>query len=180
MGKNMSNEYKYCILNDAADILEYEKGLYRAFVERNPGSLKSKNYITDGDRLQLKIDDKDVMVYAIKQNDVIIAACAVDLANKEVTQFEEIGFEKSPEDGKKKIADCLAMYIELGSDTDSFLAMGADFVNFIIDDLKKNNMEVWYATCPRTLKSLYTIMGFDVMNTIQIDNDKECLLRMEL
>ena len=95
----MSN-IEYCILKSEEEIIEYEKGLYKAFVERDPNSWVSRNYEKiDNYRLRSKIiqySDQDI--FAAKYNKKIMAANSVNYNMTKKLQLEEMGFSY---DGKE-------------------------------------------------------------------------------
>ena len=106
--------YEFYILdtNSENDIVEYEKGLFKAFLKRSPGGWVSKHYtVIDNSRFRPKeLSYIDLKVYGAKKNHVLIAASAVNFNNKNCF-YEKKGF-KIPEDNKNmKIVEGLNMYI---------------------------------------------------------------------
>jgi hypothetical protein len=167
--------YEFCILKDEKDIIEYEKGLYDAFIKKDPDGWVSKNYdIINNCRLRSKISYSYQTIYAVKINDEIIACGAVNF-NPDMLQLEKMGFiiQKNISD---KICEGINLFIsrDMGDQTIGILG---GLNSYIFDDLKKRGITIAYGTCSRKLKALYTIYGFEVIDRKIIEEDKKLLLR---
>ena len=77
-------DYEFCILKDNKDIIEYEKGLYKAFTKITLSEWREKNYkLIDGNRYKCNIEYEDQVLYAIKEDNKVVLALSVQVNFKD-------------------------------------------------------------------------------------------------
>ncbi len=55
-----------------------------------------------------------------------------------------------------------------------------NFLDSIIYELKKRDISIIYATCSKKLKNFYILFGFEILNSIKINDDEEYLIKYEI
>ena len=173
-------DYKFCILKDNNEIIEYEKGLYKAYTKLTQSDWRKDNYkIIDGCRYKCNIPYSEQLIYAIKQNNKIMMALSVKVINtNDKMIIEKLGFSIDLEDKMKKICEGLDFYsfIRLGL---ACFVLYTKFFNFFINDLKEKGFKVFYGTCEEKLKLFYKEIGFKFIDNIYLNGKKEYLLKID-
>lgn len=171
---------KYEILDsrNKEDVIEYEKGLYRAFTTKNPASEHIKNWeLVGNDRYRSKLPYQDLTIYLIRVEDKIAGGAAINFNPEHKFEVENFGFTLSPQIRNMKIADGLSLYIlEEYIDT-NFMAVFNDLCDFILLDLKKKKIDYWYGNSIKKTKALYILMGFEVVDNM---GDDKYLIRYDI
>ena len=173
-------DYEFFILKDNKDIIEYEKGLYKAFTKITLSEWREKNYkLIDGNRYKCNIEYEDQVLYAIKEDNKVVLALSVQVNFKDKMLIEKLGFKLREEDKTKKICE--------GLDFFSFIKMGIksfeiylNFFNFVLKDIREKGFKVIYGSCEEKLSLFYKEAGFNFIDSKDINGKKELLLRIKL
>jgi hypothetical protein len=169
---------KFSILDitNEKEIIDYEQGLYEAFVLNIPDKwIMNKYKIIDNKRLQSYIPYSEQEIYTGKINDKIICAAAINF-NQQITQAEDIGFTIIKD---KKIADGINMYIS-NKVPGTYILKLLPFFDYVLNILKSKNIGHWYGTCSRQMLTLYKMLDFEVLDKRIVDNEEEFLIRYTL
>ncbi|OHD15291.1 MAG: hypothetical protein A2086_00825 [Spirochaetes bacterium GWD1_27_9] len=171
----MQKGYEFCILTDEEDIIEYEKEMFTAFNKINPNYWICKHYkIIDNCRFQSEIPYKDQLIFAVKKNNRLIAAAAVNINQNNLMQFEKVGFSKPLESKNKKICEVLSLY-KTDKLTGDFFYIFIDLLGFLGNELKNRNFDCLYSTSIERFKPLYTSFGSKVIDEKILDEEKKYL-----
>jgi hypothetical protein len=172
--------YEYCVLTTDDEIKEYEEGLYKAFILKNPDEWMKNNYlIIDNSRLRSKISYSSQEICAIKKDDRKIVCAASANFNKENLQFEQIGFKLPEKYKQKKFCEGLNMYNSepYSSKTEKIMR---DFFNFIYKKAIEKNLDYMFATCTEKLKIFYLIYGYEIIDELELYGKKELFLKIDI
>ena len=108
---NMKDDYQFCILKTEEEFIEHEKEMFNSFSKINPDYWICRNYKhIDNCRFQSEIPYMDQLIFAIKLDNKIVAAVAVNLNQNNLMQFQKVGFLINPDDKNKKICEVLTFY----------------------------------------------------------------------
>lgn len=153
---------KFCILTDEKDIIEQEKKLFDTYMKKNQSGWVVNNYIKiDNCRLRAKIPYNDQTVYAVKKNDDIIAGGALNF-NISKFMLKEMGFEIDK--NIENACEGINLYATDDIKGDDVFKVFSEFINFIINDLKKRKIYTVYGTCERHMKAMYSLLGFQILD----------------
>ena len=164
------SEYK--IMQNEEEIVEYEKGLYHAFMIRDPDGWVANNYkVINGNRLRSKsLSYSDLDVFAAKENDNIIAASSVNYNMNKKLQLEEMVFKIEK---RSDVCEGLIFFTTEEIVGEQFLEISGKLFTFALDLGRKKGIKVVYGTCSRKLKAMYTLIGWEVVDRINIDGLKK-------
>lgn len=179
------SEYSYEVLNlnNETDIIEYEKGLYNAFITKSPDGWISNYYLKVGnDRLRHPVlDFKDQAITVIRKNDKIIAASAQNINHQKYLELEKKGFSILEKDRGSRIADGLNSFVTDGEiPSDQFIDIYGSYTEFMLEDLKSRGITILYGTIYRKLKALFSMMGFETIEKLDVNGKKMYLQRLVL
>ncbi len=156
----------------------YERGLYKAFVERNPDNWLTTHYrVVDECRFQSPIPYRDQTVYAAVEDGRIAAAGAINFNTHNVLQLEMIGFEIDKVSAP--VCEGLLLFSDGSLPGERFLSVASTLFEFIETDLIRRGMSRVYGTCSRGLKAMYTLLGFEVVDRLKLDGELKLLLMYE-
>jgi len=175
------SQYDYYVINKEEELIEFEKGLYKTFSKISPDGWLMKNYqIIDNCRLRSYIPYDNLVIYKLLENNYVYGYVAVNVSYTDKTQFEKMGFKVADEDKDKRIADGLSMYeVENSKSKDSFKAL-LKFTDLFIEDLKRRNFDLLYIVCAENLRAMYTILGYDEIDSINLNNKKAFLFKLKI
>jgi len=172
------SKYEFCILTDDNDIIEYEKGLYQSYSQKDSDGWIFNNYkIIDNCRLQPNINYNDLVVYGYKDNDRLIAGSAINYNMNSKMQLEEMGFKI--ENKEKKFCEGINLFATVDMTENLMLVVG-DFHDMIVRDIKKRGVDFIYGTCEDKIKGMYSIFGWDILYSIELKNVKEFLMIFDI
>ena len=170
--------YEFCILTNDEDIIEYEKGLYDSYSQKDADGWIFNNYeMIDNCRLKPNIDYKDLVVYGYKDKNKLIAGAAINYNMAGTLQLEQMGFKIEKTD--KKFCEGLNLFATIDMSENLMLTVG-DFHDLIVKDIKNRGVEIVYGTCEDEIKGMYSIFGWDIMYCINLENVKEFLMIFDI
>ncbi len=153
------------------EIIDYEKGLFVAFSEKNPDKwIQSKYFLNSAEkRMRSFIHYSDQEIYLAKKADNVIGAAAINF-NSNLTQYEKIGFQAHHK--KSIIADAMTFYMNQEFQILQLLP----FFDFISECAKSRGKHLIYATCNKKLLQFYIFLDASVIDEKVIDGEKEYLI----
>lgn len=177
------SEYSYEVLNlsNEKNIIDYEKGLYKAFITKSPDGWISNYYQKIGeDRLRHPLlDYEDQTITVIRKNGRIIAGSSQNINPRKYLELEQKGFSILEEDKELNIADGLNSFVTDGEiPPEQFIDIYGGFAEFMIEDLKSKGITVLYGTIYRALKALFSMMGFETILKLDVNGKKMYLQRL--
>lgn len=166
--------------NNEAEIVEYERGMYKAFSRNDANGWAMTNYeLIDGDRLRSKklpLDDQVFFVVRRAGGGIEIGA-AMNFNHINQFQAEDMGFTL---DKDERTCEGLILFSDPDSERGDFVELAAGLFEYIIEHIKERGIEVVYCTCSRKIKAMYTLLGFEVADRIVVNDEKKLLMRMEI
>jgi len=172
----MVNDITFCRLEQIEEFEEYERKLFISFSRHLPDGWVMKNYKRpEPDRLQALIPYEDQKIFSLKRNDEIIAAISVNYNTEKELQLEALGFSIDKSIRQKIFCEGLILYSSEEMMGEKFLENFMFFGEKLVEEMKKDKVEILLATCPKKLKSMYTLFGFEVTERKTM-NDKTVLL----
>lgn len=172
------NKFTFCVLKCEKDIIEHEKLLYDAFVKRSlPGWIYNNYKKIDGNRLQAPFSYEDQLIIGLKNEEKLILSLAFNLNINKKMQLEYIGFSRNKIDTSKKIAEGMTFCTVGGNVPVEYFDLFEEFNNNLNNELKKNNIEEIYGTSSEKLKIFYLRIGFEIIDELKGEHEKELLLK---
>ncbi|OHD14910.1 MAG: hypothetical protein A2086_02390 [Spirochaetes bacterium GWD1_27_9] len=171
-----------CILQTEEELIEFEKGLYEEFVEKEPNSWIVKNYEhIDGCRLKSTIPYEYQKIYAVKKDGKIIMAAALNMNNKIRLKIEEMGFTLTEEQKNINFCEGLSLYIVKDCKENPF-DLDISLKKFYMEDLKKLGKTAIYGVCADKLLKLYLKFNFKILikTFSEEENEYQYLLRYDI
>lgn len=166
----------YGLLTDEQDIVDYEKGLYDAFMVRTDGNWIKQQYKTvNGDRLQPNKSYSDLLIYGLKTNGNLMGAICVNL-NMENIELERMGFDLSGID-KRRSCEILHTYVNEGVAGEQYVNK---FSGYVFTEMKKNGYSYLYGSCLKELELMHRFIGFKPIASILLNGEEEILLEYNL
>lgn len=175
-GDHFKSTINYCKVKDEYDIIEYEKALYDAFMDRNPNNWLVKNYeLIDNCRFKSKIQYKDQGVYIVKKNKKIVMGIAINYNMNRLLQLEEIGFEICKSD---EICEGLLFFSnEKELKGENFFIIVSKLFNLAKNDFYKKKIKRVFSTCSKNLLNMYQLFDFfPIQKKITCNNEEKYLL----
>ena len=169
--------YKKIDINNEEEVVEFEKTLYKEFMERNPDSWVSKNYIRIDDcRFRIPMNYKDLGIYVAKNNNKIIMGIALNFNMKTTLLLEKKGFKNINKDDET--AEGLLFFsvqselygLNFFEIVEHLLIMAKE--NFI----KEKIIKKIFAVCTKEFLNMYQLMNFKPIKKIKIDGKEKYLL----
>lgn len=168
----MSEKYKFCILTDDKDIIEYEKGLHNFFYKR-----EKDHWEIDGKRMRHKINYKDQMVLGIKSNEgEILGGTSINF-NFNNLQLEKDGFQLPDHLKNSDMCEGLAVYV-YQEKTSIFTPRY--FHDYMLDEVKKLNKKYIYGVAYEDTLRPYKKLKWEVIEEKIINNEKLFLVRYHI
>lgn len=173
------SKIKYLILKEEEDIIQFEKGLYNAFIIKTNSNWIKYNYeIINNCRLKPKRPYSEIVIYGIKNEGKIIGACSYNL-NIGNSDIEKMGFNIK----KLKLnyaCESLNLFIDEVVNGEEYQKSAKKFFNYIHSDLADRNFERAYITCQENLELYHKAFGFTKIDSIILNGTKEILMVMDL
>ena len=163
------------VLYNENDLLKFERLLYESF--KNDQWIMNNYHIIDNSRLIPPVCYDDVFIIIAKENNEIIAGTSGIINMKNRLQLEQMGFHIDK--NKKKIAEGLNFYITKDSNK-NFIKILNSFLDIIIKEIKKRNIEEMYTTCSKDLVKYYELFGFEISEQIELDGYPEFLMKLNI
>ena len=168
-------KYEYAEIKKEEEIIEHEKILFDAFINRAPDEWMVNHYERiDNCRLKPPYPYSDLIILGVKKDNTLLATCLINLNNKNKMQLEELGFSRSSIDVNSNFAEGLAFCTNGNRFTIDDFAIMEDVMSFFKKEFKKHNLQKIYATCNERLKIFYFKLGFQIIDK----KDKELLLEL--
>lgn len=163
------------------EFIDFEKGTYNAFSERNPDNWLCHHYhLIDNCRYQSKISYNNQRVYIAVEDSKIIAGASLNYNTNIKLQLEEIGFTVPKEIISEKFCEGLLFFTLRNTEISPFKT-GIELRNYMMNDIKKMNIKTILGTCSEDKRFFYTKFGYMVIDEIiNIDKEKKYLLRMDI
>lgn len=177
-GNELKPEITYAKLNtDKEDeILEFEKALYKEFMERNPSSWIIKNYIKIDDcRFKIPMDYNDLGIYIVRK-DKIIMSLALNFNMNNTLQLEKKGFTNLYKNDET--AEGL-LFFSVQSELKrlNFFEIANNlFIMAKKDYTKKKPVKRIFITCSEKYLKMYDLMDFQPILKIIMDDGEEKFL----
>lgn len=174
----MNNEIQFSILNlsNKNELIQYEKGLFKAFFETLPDTWIQEHYIKkENNRLVSYIPYDDLIIYQGYLADKLVCANAINITMQQ-TQIQKLGFSYSPD---PKTVEGVHMYIQ-NIQGENAIQIGDTFFNFVMSDLKKRDYQKLISSCTKKLKALYLLFDFEIIDEIMIGGEKEFLIQCDI
>ena len=169
--------YEKLDINNEKEVIEFEKTLYKEFMERNPDSWVSKNYINiDNCRFKIPMNYEDLGIYIVKKNNKIIMGIALNFNMKNKLLLEKKGFSNVKKDNNTAEG---VVFFSVRSElnglnffkiVENLLVMAKN--NFI----KERIIEKILAVCTKEFLNMYELMNFQPIQKIEIDGKERYLL----
>jgi len=168
------------ILKTKNELIDFEKGLYEAFLRDDPNGWVMNNYkLINGNRLASKtLDYNDIECYAVLNNGKIAIAGSVNYNTSKKLQLEEMGFKINK--NNNNFCEGLILYSTKNSDGIDFINASTKLFEFIKNIMISKNIKYVYGTCSRKLKAMYSLLGYDVVDRLIVNGEKKLLMKMEL
>ena len=172
-------KHNYYILKNKEELIEYEKGLYDAFIIRTDSNW-IKHHYTKIDECRLKPNKpySDLIIYALKIDGIIQGISTVN-KNMKNNDLEKMGFDLS----KYKLnSTCEGLHLYMNKKTigNEFSKVAKEFPEFMIDDLINRGYTNLFGSCQKDLEALYRMVGFERIQSIMLNGEEEILLRYNL
>ena len=165
-------------VNNETDLLNFERLLYKSFQKDSPNGWIMNNYrFVENSRLLPTIPYKDVFIFIAKQNNQIVAGISGTLNMDNKLQLEEMGF--SIDKKKENICEGLNFYISKES-SKNFMVVLNTFLDKIVSELKKRNINIIYSTCSKKLINFYELFGFETLAHVDINGEPEYLIKYSI
>jgi hypothetical protein len=171
------NNHEFLVLKSFSDKAEYEKKLYKAFIEKNKDGLWDKTYtIIDGCAYRANYPDSSLRFYCIKTNGDITAGMCINSSDE--FELEKVtGFKINK---KKNACEGLNFFILLEPSVE-VMELIVNFMEFVINDLTVNSIPEIFITCGGREKTMYVKGGeFIELDMKDINGKPEYLLKKEL
>ena len=176
------SEYEYCILdtNNEDELIEYEKELFDSFSKLDPDGWVMNNYqIINGNRLRSKtLTYEDIEVYLVKNYCKILIGSSVNYNVNKKLQLEIMGFYLDKK--IKNFCEGLIFFTTEQAKNHDFLKISTNLFEFIKKKLLKKNIKTVYGTCSRKLKAMYSLLGYEVIDKLVVNNEKKLLMKLEM
>jgi len=150
--------------------------LYEAFVKKDPNGWLVNNYeIIDECRFKPNIDYRDLIVFGIKNNGKLVAGATMNM-NINKLQLKEMGFGI---DLKKynEMCEGINFFIIENMKDNLFLKIKQLF-EFGYSYLKKK--KYFFITCSEKLIKFYKLLGFEFIESRNINNEIKCLMLLKI
>jgi hypothetical protein len=156
------------ILSTSEELESYERGLYQAFVERNPNTLVAAQYTRlPGKRLRSPIPYQDQRLFAIKRGDRVCCALALHERTDGPLQIHYLGLEVPPELRAQGFRELLNLYVEPVPPPES-LALIWQLHRQVARHLREHAIEKIIATCSDRLLPFYRGFGLESVQTTRV------------
>lgn len=160
---------------DQMSLIELEKKIYTAFVEKIPNNwVQSKYQIIDDNRLRPNISYNKQHIFLMKKENTIVSAIGLHFNTDGALELEDFGFKID------KTAICEGLFFFTDGPGVSKTIRLKEFVKYIIDFLKRKNIRYWYGTCDRSLTKLYKYFGCKVIDSTHYNESVIDLFRFEV
>lgn len=165
---------------DAAQVLQYERSFFSAFVRVTSNRLVRRIWLWDHhkERVRTAIPYEDQLIYTWRnrQGD-IITSLAVNL-HPQKRQYAEFGFQYN---GEERAAEIITLYTTPGAEKNTGHKGNINFMKgYCYKDLAERGYEILLATCAaRPLKS-YLRLGWELLDEAVIDNEARYFLKHPL
>ena len=174
------NNYEFYILDtdDNNQIIEYEKKFYEAHIRKFPNSWAINNMqIIDGCRLKPNIPYDNLELIAVRVDGELIAGIKANF-DKNNFQLYEMGFNINDNDKKRNTCEGMNFFA-LSDDYDQleFFNLMETFSQYYMEQLEKKGIEVIYGTTRKRTKIIYLRMGFEIIDELDIEGEKQYLIR---
>lgn len=169
------SDFVFSIAVDESEFIEVEKGLYSSFYHDD---WYKENWVLAGEnRLRTKPTYDNLTVYLCKKEGKIVGASVMNWDRKGELQVEVLGFEVENKESES-FCEGLAMFaLDLSPDeTLKFMT----FFDFVIDDVKKRGVEMFYGSCSKELLPSHKMLGFEVLGETIVAGNVEYFVRINL
>ncbi|MCG8570481.1 MAG: hypothetical protein MJB14_10110 [Spirochaetes bacterium] len=173
------SEFEFIIIKNDKDLIQHEKNLYHRYGLKNPYGWVAQNYqVIDNCRLQSHFPYEDQIVYAIKKNNEVKAACTLMTNQDMPLMLEQMGFRINKEN--VKIAEGINLYAPDDLPGEEVMQIFGNFFLYMTHDLASKGFDFVYSACERHMKAFYSLMGFEILEKIEIQGMVQCLTRYSL
>lgn len=152
-------------LTNEANVLEYEKGLYRGYAVNSQNKWLLENYeIVDGERMRPNISYDTLTIIVIK-NRVTGAICGAGSINRDLNnlQVEAKGLTIPGKESLPKYCELLNYFLLDSIKGEDYLKVLIWAFNFTVDHLKQEGYKLFFSKCERKLLPMWEVMGLDVI-----------------
>lgn len=178
--QNNHLSYQCRLLNSEAEIVEYERALYREFTRKNPDNWLCRNYLLiDKNRYRCSIPYSSQSIYGMYRETELISAVAVNFDTAHQMQFEAVGFSLEPGLTNCNYCEVLTFFISQGKQYNYF-KMIEHLKQVVITDLKARNIAFGLANCTKNLLPLYLRMGWSVIDQKKLENKTKYLIKFDI
>lgn len=168
--------------NNEEELAKYEEELYRAFSKNDSNGWAMNNYLKINNcRLRsklLSIYDQDFYI-AINRNNSILLGATINY-NKQKLQYKQMGFKFDNHESDQYCEGTIFFSNENEIKNYDFIKVATTFFNFIEQDIKMQDIYIVYGTCSRKLKAMYSLLGYEKIEKINIGDITKLLMRMKL
>lgn len=164
-------------LNNAEEIIAYERALFRAFQGTEILTLDEIwDYDKSKRRLKTKIPYQSQEVYITKLQGMIIGGVPVNFNMKEPLQLEMMGF--SIDKSAENICEGLGVFsLQVFHET---IPVGLELRDYAFERIKQKNIKIVYGTCSQRKLKGYLNLKFKVIDERIFKGEKKYLLIREI
>lgn len=168
--------YEKLNIDNEEDVIEFEKALYKEFMERNPDSWITKNYIKiDNCRFKIPMDYNDLGIYVVKKKKIIMSV-ALNFNMNITLLLEKKGFTNLYKDNETA-EGILFFSVQSELKRLNFFKIAENlFIMAKKDYTKKKLIKRIFLTCTKEFLNLYKLMNFQPVWKIVRDGEEKYLL----
>ena len=175
---NAHSNLQFLILESNDDLKEFEENIYYNFVERHPDKYIINEYFIEDKKARPKIPYSDLIIYAVKKNNKIIAGIALN-KNMEIMQVKDISKDFNLPISAKCIEGIILFINDKTGENPFELAF--NFRNEYESYLSKLGYECYIATCNKEKLKLYLKTGGELIGeVINRYNESEYIILRKL
>lgn len=174
-------KYEFIEIKNEEDIIDHEKLLYDAFINRSPDDWILNHYERiDNCRLKAPYPYSDLLVFGVRKDKILAATLAVNLNTKNKMQLEEEGFDRDKIDITSNFAEGLTFCTTGKNFTIDDWNAFEDGMKFFINEFKKHDLQKIYGTCIERLKIFYLKLGFQIIEKKETEFGNVLLLELKV
>ena len=121
---------------------------------------------------------KVILLHNYKINNTIQGVSVIN-TNMENNDLEKMGFDLSGID-RSNSCEGLHMYMNKETIGEEYFQLANEFPNYMFRNLAKRGYKNMYGSCLKNLESMYYLIGFDSIDSMLLNGQKEILLRYNL
>ena len=170
------------LLQSEAEIIEYEKALYREFTRKNPHNWLCRNYLLiENNRYKSPIPYSSQSVYGIYRESNLISAAAINFDTHRQMQFEAVGFSRDRSSIDCNFCEVLTFFICQEKHLNfNYLKIIARLKEVILTDLKNKNISFGLANCTENLLPLYLRTGWTIASQKTLEGTTKYLIEYKI